>query len=425
MLGWVALSIGNIYTLIPIAIIVILIAAAAGLARGMDIFALFGVDTLAGLGRGIGGGKAGTGLGSAARYRSQSALAGIKSASQRAGKARADKRTNDARARDSAMASNKLDQLFARSNAPPPNATGAAAANKMLTKNGIASQLFVGYPGAARRFMADDRLNKKDFEKAVDAALASRSAKIAKFQDYQRKYSSRDLADLNAQEQRDYLRARMEAAPDEARYKGDVESAMRKRIDRMYDSEMNVGILSKAIPSRLANRYAVISGPKINAANGRGTVVPGTGRVVSPFGRLKYGNSTLHSTAGNKALGDRSNATNVDLASAIPLVGPAVAWASSAHKFARTVYKPPERYSQGLPTDEYVPEKYKLSGKEFYKLYFASKHEKDVPSFAAWAGANEYQNRLFEMEILKKQNEEKGRKRAVGVRAQRSPPPSS
>ncbi len=52
------LSIGAIYAFIPIVIIIILIAAAAGLTRGKDLFAIFGLGALIGF-----GGAAGRGMG--------------------------------------------------------------------------------------------------------------------------------------------------------------------------------------------------------------------------------------------------------------------------------------------------------------------------------------------------------------------------
>ncbi len=48
----ITLSLGDINAIIPIIIIIILIAAAAGLTRGFDIFSLFGLGTLAGIGLG-------------------------------------------------------------------------------------------------------------------------------------------------------------------------------------------------------------------------------------------------------------------------------------------------------------------------------------------------------------------------------------
>lgn len=52
------LSLGDIDALIPIIIILILIAAAGGLTRGFDIFSLFGLGTLAGIGLGSKGSMA-------------------------------------------------------------------------------------------------------------------------------------------------------------------------------------------------------------------------------------------------------------------------------------------------------------------------------------------------------------------------------
>ena len=49
---YITLSLGDINAIIPIIIIIILIAAAAGLTRGFDIFSLFGLGTLAGIGLG-------------------------------------------------------------------------------------------------------------------------------------------------------------------------------------------------------------------------------------------------------------------------------------------------------------------------------------------------------------------------------------
>ncbi|MGC8687494.1 MAG: hypothetical protein ACP5RM_02220 [Candidatus Micrarchaeia archaeon] len=62
------LSLGAIYTFIPIIIILILIAAAAGLTRGMDVFALFGIGTLMGMASG-GSRGAGKGLTSGNKYK--------------------------------------------------------------------------------------------------------------------------------------------------------------------------------------------------------------------------------------------------------------------------------------------------------------------------------------------------------------------
>lgn len=58
----VVLSIGAIYALIPLMIIVALIAAAAGLSRGANIFQFFGFDALLGLSSGVGAGAAGKGM---------------------------------------------------------------------------------------------------------------------------------------------------------------------------------------------------------------------------------------------------------------------------------------------------------------------------------------------------------------------------
>ncbi len=52
----IILSFGAVYALIPLLIIIILIAAAAGISRGYDIFAIFGIGVLAGIG-GKSGGK--------------------------------------------------------------------------------------------------------------------------------------------------------------------------------------------------------------------------------------------------------------------------------------------------------------------------------------------------------------------------------
>ena len=56
------LSVGAIYALVPIVIIIILIAAAVGLTRGSDLFAVFGIGTLLGLRGTIGAGSAGKGM---------------------------------------------------------------------------------------------------------------------------------------------------------------------------------------------------------------------------------------------------------------------------------------------------------------------------------------------------------------------------
>ncbi|HVC58617.1 MAG TPA: hypothetical protein VND15_04040 [Candidatus Acidoferrales bacterium] len=69
----VVLSIGAIYALIPLMVIVALIAAAAGLSRGASIFQFFGFDALVGLAGGVGAGAAGKGISKAVRYQSDKA----------------------------------------------------------------------------------------------------------------------------------------------------------------------------------------------------------------------------------------------------------------------------------------------------------------------------------------------------------------
>ncbi len=59
MLVPIILSLGALDALVPVVIIVILIAAAAGLSRGTDLFALFGVGALIGMAGGFGGGRGG------------------------------------------------------------------------------------------------------------------------------------------------------------------------------------------------------------------------------------------------------------------------------------------------------------------------------------------------------------------------------
>lgn len=54
----VLLSFNAVYTIVPIIVIVILIAAAAGLMRGMNIFAFFGFNTLTGMSRATAAGRA-------------------------------------------------------------------------------------------------------------------------------------------------------------------------------------------------------------------------------------------------------------------------------------------------------------------------------------------------------------------------------
>ncbi|MCL4389117.1 hypothetical protein M1397_00695 [Candidatus Marsarchaeota archaeon] len=56
------MSIGAIYALIPLVVIIILIAAAVGLTRGTDIFALFGLGAIMGIGGGVGGGRTGNAI---------------------------------------------------------------------------------------------------------------------------------------------------------------------------------------------------------------------------------------------------------------------------------------------------------------------------------------------------------------------------
>jgi hypothetical protein len=71
MLGLVLLSLNAVYALVPLIVILILIGAAAGLMRGKDLFKLFGIEVLFGIGGGIGGSTAGKGLkGKGAAYRS-------------------------------------------------------------------------------------------------------------------------------------------------------------------------------------------------------------------------------------------------------------------------------------------------------------------------------------------------------------------
>ncbi|MDE1856876.1 MAG: hypothetical protein KGH98_02200, partial [Candidatus Micrarchaeota archaeon] len=62
------LSVGAIYAIIPLIIVVALIVAAAGLARGTDIFALLGIASLMGLTSGMTGGRAKAGLSRGSRY---------------------------------------------------------------------------------------------------------------------------------------------------------------------------------------------------------------------------------------------------------------------------------------------------------------------------------------------------------------------
>ncbi|MGC8652107.1 MAG: hypothetical protein ACP5UH_02555 [Candidatus Micrarchaeia archaeon] len=75
VIAQVLLSIGAIYAFIPIIIILILIAAAAGLMRGTDIFAFFGIGTLMGMASGAGRG-AGKGFSGGNKYRSSPAKSG-------------------------------------------------------------------------------------------------------------------------------------------------------------------------------------------------------------------------------------------------------------------------------------------------------------------------------------------------------------
>ena len=58
----ILLSFNAVLPLIPLSIIVILIAAGAGMTRGFSIFAFFGLDAMVGMTRGYGGGGAGKGL---------------------------------------------------------------------------------------------------------------------------------------------------------------------------------------------------------------------------------------------------------------------------------------------------------------------------------------------------------------------------
>ena len=61
-LAGVVLSFGGVYAFVPIVIIVILIAAAAGLSRGTSIFSAFGIGAIIGLGGSFGGGGRGKAL---------------------------------------------------------------------------------------------------------------------------------------------------------------------------------------------------------------------------------------------------------------------------------------------------------------------------------------------------------------------------
>ncbi len=54
-LAGVVLSFGGVYAFVPIVIIVILIAAAAGLSRGTSIFSAFGIGAIIGIGGSLGG----------------------------------------------------------------------------------------------------------------------------------------------------------------------------------------------------------------------------------------------------------------------------------------------------------------------------------------------------------------------------------
>ena len=61
-LAGVVLSFGGVYAFVPIVIIVILIAAAAGLSRGTSIFSAFGIGAIIGLGGSFGSGGRGKAL---------------------------------------------------------------------------------------------------------------------------------------------------------------------------------------------------------------------------------------------------------------------------------------------------------------------------------------------------------------------------
>lgn len=62
MIIFALLSIGTLYALIPIIVIVILILAARGSSQGEDFFAIFGIQTIINAARGIGGGGSGKGI---------------------------------------------------------------------------------------------------------------------------------------------------------------------------------------------------------------------------------------------------------------------------------------------------------------------------------------------------------------------------
>ena len=78
MLQAMVMSLGAIYAFIPIVIIIILIAAAAGLSRGTDIFQVFGIGALIGIGSSIGKGGTGTSIkGAGKSYGNSKAFKGM------------------------------------------------------------------------------------------------------------------------------------------------------------------------------------------------------------------------------------------------------------------------------------------------------------------------------------------------------------
>ena len=89
MLQLFVLSIGAIYALIPLVIIIILIAAAVGLTRGSTIFELSGIEALVGMAGAAGAGKAGTGIGGKTMTKMQARTTMTKFGATSAGKTQA------------------------------------------------------------------------------------------------------------------------------------------------------------------------------------------------------------------------------------------------------------------------------------------------------------------------------------------------
>jgi len=162
------LSFGAVYAYIPVIVIVILIAAAAGLSRGTDIFAIFGVGAL------IGVGNAGRrGLGSALKYRNDAQSRG-RAAGRLKGyyggkigkKVTAVKKSRAAAKEAALLAKSQVSPAIA--SVKPGGAAGAAAA---------AAGKGVQFP--KNYLVPSDILEEEGKKDAVAAGIAAAAAKAA------------------------------------------------------------------------------------------------------------------------------------------------------------------------------------------------------------------------------------------------------